>query len=293
MNNSLSISLGRWGTQTRLTVIEKKEDEVFFNKQRVNLKTPFATRLITFLNLLNQNAARCRYRIESINNLPLAAGFASSASGFAALTLSLSQLYNWHLTRKELSILARLGSGSATRSLWHGFVKWHMGIKASGMDSYGEKIKVKWPELCVGLLIIDKTHKKISSSSAMAQTMLQSKRYKKWPIYANKDCEIIEEAIHKKDIALLGSSAQRNSIAMHACLQDFSPPILYNTPQTDQMMRKVFSLQDNKYDIYFTQDAGPNLILIFLKKDIPLVLNHFPLMKIVFPFSNERYNTNV
>ena len=91
------------------------------------------------------------YLIETDTNVPIAAGFASSACGFAALVQALNNLYDWKLSKKDLSILARLGSGSACRSLFDGFVEWQKGEAFDGMDSYGIKLEYIWPELRKGM----------------------------------------------------------------------------------------------------------------------------------------------
>ena len=293
MNNSLSVSLGQWGTTTKLTILNEQYDKIFLNNQQMTNDTVFSKRLIGFLNLFRTSVDRITFLVETHSNLPIAAGLASSASGFAALTVALNKLFGWDLSKEELSILARLGSGSATRSLWHGFVKWHAGHLDDGMDSYAEKINVTWEELCIGLLILDQGKKKISSSSAMAQVMDQSTLYKTWPRKANIDFCLLEQAIKQKNIAVLGSVAQKNSARMHATMQDISPPIIYNTATTNEMINTVLSLQAQKHDIYFTQDAGPNLVLLFLKKDLRTVLKYFSPVKIIFPFASKNRNADV
>mgnify|MGYP002266557027 CR=1 FL=1 len=81
-------------------------------------------------------------------SVPSAAGLASSASGYAVLVLALDDLFEWNLADKELSLLARLGSGSASRSLFPGFSVWHQGTQTDGLDSYVEAIYTKWIEFC-------------------------------------------------------------------------------------------------------------------------------------------------
>jgi diphosphomevalonate decarboxylase len=287
MNNSLSISLGEYGTHTSITVIDDKRDKIFFNRKEIGHHTAFSKRLINFLDLFRVEKNKPYFLIETAANLPVCAGFASSASGFAALTLALQKLFDWHLTKEKLSILARLGSGSAARSLWHGFVKWHAGHLNNGMDSYAEKIPLTWNQLCIGLLVIAAKKKKISSSHAMAHTILQSKRYTTWPQTAHQHCLVIEKAIKEKNMILLGQTAQQNSIDMHAVMHASDPPINYNTPQTNAAIHQILGLQKKKHAIYFTQDAGSNLILLFTQQDMPIVLHYFPQVKVILPFANK------
>jgi diphosphomevalonate decarboxylase len=103
------------------------------------------------------------YRVETVNTVPTAAGLASSASGFAALTLAVDQLCRWKLTPRQLSILARLGSGSASRSVYRGFVEWQAGADESGMDSFAVPLRGTWPELRLGLIKVSTAAKKPSA----------------------------------------------------------------------------------------------------------------------------------
>ncbi len=72
---------------------------------------------------------KMKVQITSSNNFPTASGMASSASGLSCVAGCLSKLYGLNLSSKEMSIIARLGSGSACRSLDGGFVEWHCGFQ--------------------------------------------------------------------------------------------------------------------------------------------------------------------
>ena len=157
VTSSLSISLGEKGATTTLTVNNQSHDNIILNQKKVELTTTFAQRLIQFLDLFRRDYF---FDINIQTNIPIAAGLASSACGFAALVQALNQLFGWELSPIELSILARLGSGSASRSIWQGFVEWHAGVRKDGMDSYAECLEKKWPELCIGLLLLDSNEKK-------------------------------------------------------------------------------------------------------------------------------------
>jgi diphosphomevalonate decarboxylase len=99
--------------------------------------------------------------------VPTAAGLASSASGYAALVLALNDAFQWQLNPTQLSMLARLGSGSASRSLFNGFATWQMGQQEDGLDSYAVAIDTQWPDFCIGLVEIDVSEKAIGSTAGM------------------------------------------------------------------------------------------------------------------------------
>ncbi len=275
VTSSLSISLGKKGATTEIQISDEAQDRVTLNNQIIDTTSTFYKRLIEFLNLFFPQRTM-RFQINTITNIPTAAGLASSASGFAALVLTLNQLFNWELAEYELSILARLGSGSATRSIWQGFVEWRMGTREDGMDSYGEPITKIWPELCIGLLIISTSEKPISSRDAMKRTLTTSPFYSAWPSKVADDLLLIKQAIHEQDFQLLGKTAESNAMAMHATMLSAWPPISYALPETVLAMQKIWQLRQEGLQLYFTQDAGPNLKLLFLKKDSDVVRAHFP-----------------
>ncbi len=285
VTSSLSISLGKKGTLTEVKISDTKQDIVIANHQAVDPASSFSKRLIEFLNLFRPNPS-CYFYVNTQTNIPTAAGLASSASGFAALVMALNQLFGWNLNASELSILARLGSGSASRSIWPGFVEWQMGTREDGMDSYGTKIPEVWPELCIGLLVLSSQEKGISSREAMQRTVTTSPFYSQWPQKVNDDLTMIKPAIQSHDFALLGKVAESNAMAMHALMLSAWPPVSYALPETVIMMQKIWKLRDQGVQIYFTQDAGPNLKLLFLKKEMNEILTHFPNAEIVQPFED-------
>lgn len=285
VTSSFSVSLGDKGTLTKLSISHEKQDTIILDDQILDANLEFCKRLTTFLDLFRMHT-KIIFKVHTKNNIPTAAGLASSASGFAALVSALDQLFNWQLPGYELSILARLGSGSACRSIWQGFVEWQKGERKDGMDSYGIPFNASWPELCVGLIILSKQKKLISSRDAMQRTLTTSPFYTSWPAKVDKDLSEIKQAITTKDFILLGKIAEWNAMAMHATMLSAWPPITYFLPQTLLAMHKVWRLRDQGLQLYFTQDAGPNLKLLFLKEDINSVIKYFPEVEIIQPFSD-------
>lgn len=311
LTNSLSVSLGNYGALTKISEIEPSSkihqpyDSIWVNNQeltsvhRANSKIQstnlndfiitqaqqsFCTRLVSFLDLFRRTPD-IRFRVETEVNIPIAAGLASSACGFAALVKALAELYHWKLEKNQLSILARLGSGSACRSLWHGFVEWEKGERLDGLDSYGVPMDQTFPELRVGLFIVDETEKPISSRLAMKKTKESSPFFSQWPEKVKQDLEAIKMAIQAQDFALLGSSAESNAMAMHALMMTANPPILYMTPETIKGMQAVWRCRAEGLPVYFTQDAGPNLKILFLARDSQIITERFKGLSIIAPFN--------
>ena len=197
MTASLSISLAQKGSHFAYQVIDATEDGLFLNEKIVLSNHDFYQRLFSFIDLFRIDGYP-RLQINITSTIPIAAGLASSASGFASVVEGLNELFGWQLQQRELSILARLGSGSACRSIWHGFVEWQLGVREDGMDSHGVALDCRWPEFHIGLLLASKEKKSISSREAMAITKQTSKLYHQWPAEVTRDLQEIKQGLKEK-----------------------------------------------------------------------------------------------
>jgi len=286
MNSSLSISLPSLGTQTQIQYHQSSNqtnDHIQLNHQPLPPQHPFAKRISQFLDLFRPNP-QDTFSVLTHNSVPTGAGLASSASGYAALVLALEDLFQWGLNRQQLSILARIGSGSASRSLFKGFAIWHKGTKADGSDSFAQAIDTRWPELRIGLIKIDLTEKAIGSTLGMQNTVNHCPLYQAWPQQAEKDVQTLQTAIQTQDFTLLGKTAEHNALNMHATMIATWPPILYWQSQSITAMQKVWQLRQTGLEVYFTMDAGPNLKLIFQQKDAEKLQTEFKTMDIIQVF---------
>ena len=279
---SLSVSLGELGSEVELVVVGRR-DVCILNGRELPADSNFARRATEFLNLFRPTR-NTGFRMTAINSIPTAAGLASSASGFAALTLALDRLFGWRLTPAELSILARLGSGSACRSIHPGFVKWRGGTRADGMDSHAAPIKACWPGFCLGLVVLTEAEKAVSSRAAMNRTTATSILYRAWPEQVRRDMREITAAIRTRDFPRLGAAAEANALAMHATMIAARPPVFYWQPASVAIMQRVWTLRGKGLALYFTMDAGSNLKLLFLERDAACVRRLFPGVRIVRPF---------
>lgn len=280
---SLSISLGHLGATTTLRLNHRSTDCIKLNGEVLDPNISFSKRLRNFLDLFRFEN-NFYFDVETHSNIPVAAGLASSACGFAAVVLALDQLFQWQLPKKTLSILARLGSGSASRSLWQGFVEWRMGIQDNGSDSMGIPLDIEWPELRVGLVVLDPSAKTLSSREAMQSTVLTSPFYEAWTNSQKGDCANLKQALYAHDFERMALIAEANALRLHALMLSASPPILYSNPETIHTIHHIWDCRKKGLPVFFTQDAGPNLKLLFLEKDIDSIQKTFPAVQIVNPF---------
>lgn len=208
-------------------------------------------------------------RVVSESNFPVAAGLASSASGFAALTVAAAAAAGLKLSPKELSILTRQGSGSACRSIFGGFVEWHRGEKDDGSDSFAEEIVDKdyFPEFRMITTIVQKKKKPVTSRAGMAQTVETCPYYQAWLETVTDDLKSVKEGIKEKDFDKVGQSAEHNCLKMHALMIATRPAIVYWIPATMEIIQSVLAWREEGLKCYFTIDAGPNVKVLCLGKD--------------------------
>ncbi len=285
VNASLSVSLDTLGTRTCLKPIDGDQDQVWLNGQPVSKEQPFAAKIIDYLDLF-RSADSPRLNVDTHNNIPTAAGLASSASGFAALIKAIDELYGYQWQPEVLSAFARMGSGSASRSLYEGFVQWHMGVREDGMDSYAEPLDQQWPEFRLGLLTLTEAEKAVGSRAGMQRTIETAHLYQSWPLQAAADLEKLTQAIHDQDFSTLGQTAEQNALSMHATMIASWPPLLYWQPESVATMQRIWQLREQGVELYFTMDAGPNIKLLFTKEQEQAISTAFPAVKIVSPFAS-------
>lgn len=275
VTSSLSYTLPHFTTTTR---VEPRDgaDTVTLNGTLLPAEDPFAARLSAFLDLFRTDHG---YAVDTQTSIPIAAGVASSSSGFAALVLALNDLYRWELDRTDCSLLARLGSGSACRSLFDHFVEWHAGTALDGMDSVAEPLNVSWPDFRIGLWCLSPAPKPVGSRTAMRRTRETSALYDAWPQQVEHDLTLIRAAVYARDLEQLGPAAESNALAMHATMLAARPPILYWQSATIGGLHQVWTARAAGIPVYATMDAGPNIKLIYCADTEPLVREHFPDMQ--------------
>ncbi len=201
-----------------------------------------------------------------------AAGLASSASGFAALALAAARAAGLALAPAELSELARLGSGSAARSIFGGFVEMARGARADGSDAVAHPLEtgVGWDVRLV-VAITAAGEKAIGSTAAMRRTAETSPYYEPWVRSVDGDLAAARAAIAARDLAALGAVAERSALRMHASAFAADPPIVYWNPATLAAMASVRLLRERGTPAFFTIDAGPHVKVLCDARDAEAV----------------------
>ncbi|MBT3405940.1 diphosphomevalonate decarboxylase [Candidatus Woesearchaeota archaeon] len=269
-NNSISLTISDLHTHTTVEFNEElKEDQITLNDSQIDETS--RKQIIKFLDIIRKDSD-LKAKIVSKNNFPTASGLASSASGYAALTLAATKALNLNLTKEELSKLARRGSGSACRSIYGGLSEWQKGTNND--DSFAKQIEKKdyWPDLRMLICTTTTEEKKTKSRAGMAQTVATSPMYKSWLDTIENDLTNVRTAIKNKDFTLLGKTAESNCLKMHATMITTEPPIIYWNPTTIKIMKQVELLREQGIECYYTMDAGPQVKILCLKNNQETIL---------------------
>jgi diphosphomevalonate decarboxylase len=255
---SLSLTLDGLSTRTSVVFDAKlSADELVLNGAAADERA--TGRVSRLLDLVRARAGRREHaRVDSANDFPTAAGLASSASAFAALALAATRAAGLRLDDRELSILARRGSGSAARSIFGGLVEMHRGSRADGEDSFAEPIASDW-DLRMIIAATTRGPKQTLSTDGMQHTATTSPYYEAWVRLNERDLETARAAIEARDLEALGAVTEASCLSMHASALAARPAVLYFHGATIEGYRLIQELRRGGVPVWFTCDAGPHV----------------------------------
>lgn len=260
------------------------KQESFDNKRLINCLKEIKARAKAE-RTVDDDFLKWRVHVSSMNNFPTAAGLASSAAGYACLVTALAKLYK---IQSDISAIARLGSGSACRSVYGGFVRWHAGVDPQGIDSIATQIvdSGHWPEMRALILVVGETKKKVSSTIGMRITANTSELLKHRIKYCVPErTEEIIKAIKQRNFEKFAEITMKDSNQCHAVCLDSFPPITYMSEVSHLIVELIHKYNEasGKTKVAYTFDAGPNACLYLLESEVPRVV---ALVKHFFPSSN-------
>lgn len=201
-------------------------------------------------------------KVVSENNFPKSTGLSSSGSGFAALTMAASKAIGLNLSEKELSILARQGSGTACRCVCGGFVEWLDGETSDESYSLSFAQADSFPIRDL-VTIVSEDKKKLSSTEghdlAESSPFFKARQEKIKEKLLN-----VKKAILDKDFATLGELVETEALEFHSILLTSKPNILLFYPGTVEVMQAVRKLRETGVPVYFTINTGFNVHVLTL-----------------------------
>jgi diphosphomevalonate decarboxylase len=271
INPSLSMTLKNSKTITSWEIIpsDKYELEIYLDDVK---KDSFKSKIEKWFDYLGSDfdfLKRSKSIIRTHNTFPHSTGIASSASAFASLSLCLTQIHS-HVNGKELeaeqiSELARLGSGSASRSIEGPFCEW--GGTSDKFATPLKNVHESFMNLRDAICIVSNEKKSVSSTighGLMDNHIFQSSRVKQ----ANLNLNLLNSAIENGDVWKFGEILEEEALTLHSLMMTSSPSFILLEPNTLAIIKHLRKFR-NDYNIplFFTLDAGPNVHLIYLSKD--------------------------
>ncbi|QRO00817.1 diphosphomevalonate decarboxylase [Archangium violaceum] len=259
--SSLSMTLSPLSVRTTVAFGVGSADEVELNGYVA--KGSERDRVLRVLDAVRAEAKDAKLgpaRMVSRGDFPAAAGLASSAAGFAALAVAARAAAGLPADPRAASILSRLGSGSACRSVQGGFCEWMRGERPDGTDSYAvQRFDEKhWPELRMVVAIVNRDEKEVKSRDGMKNAVETSPYYSAWVKDAEAEVVRARELIARKDLQALGELCERNAWRMHATSLAADPPLCYLLPKTLELIHSLREQRKKGVPVWFTLDAGPN-----------------------------------
>lgn len=263
-NGSISLCISELTTTTTVEFQEKlRQDEVMINGED---KAAEVRRVSRHLDLIRHQAGIATFaKVVSTNSFPTATGLSSSASGFAALTVAAANAAELQLSEKELSILARQGSGSACRSIPGGWVEW---IDAdTSDDSYAVSLfpADHWDIVDV-VAVVSEGPKEVATSDGQ-KLIDTSPFFEVRKAGMKQKIADIKRAIAKRDFTTFGEITEREALNMHAVMLTSNPALIYWTSGTLEIMKLCSAWRASGLEVYFTINTGQDIHLLVQKKD--------------------------
>lgn len=284
-NPSISFTLKNAVTTTELSfsrlskkLSELQVDYLFEGKK----DKKFEQRILKFLNSIEDSFPflnEYQLNFSSSNSFPHSAGIASSASSLSALSLclcSLDKALNKNKYKNEddffktASHYARLGSGSAGRSLFGGMATWgELSNDSNSSDNYASPFydfHPKFKDFQDTIILVDKNEKSVSST--MGHQLMNNHPYKEMRYSeASANLANLMDALKKGDLESFGEIVEREALSLHGLMMTSNPPFILMKGKTLTLIEEIQAFRKNsKVPVWFTLDAGPNIHLLYPKE---------------------------
>lgn len=283
-NSSISYTLTNSFTETTLKFTPKQEDgfdvKVYLEGE---FKESFAPKIITFFERITSYIPfleQYSFEVHTSNSFPHSSGIASSASGMSAMALCLVEIekqlgakLSEDQALEKASFLARLGSGSACRSVYKGLVEWggNNFIKGSS-DLYGtkfpdEEIHDVFKTFHDTILLIHEGEKSVSST--VGHNLMNGHPYAERRFdEANENLQKLIPILKSGDVKAFGELVEHEALTLHAMMMMSNPAFILMKPNTVAALDKLWEFRrETGNQLYFTLDAGANVHLLYPAED--------------------------
>ncbi|EZL74401.1 TPA: diphosphomevalonate decarboxylase [Streptococcus pyogenes] len=258
--SSISLTLENMFTTTSVSFLPDTATSDQFYINGVLQNDEEHTKISTIIDQFRQ-PGQAFVKMETQNNMPTAAGLSSSSSGLSALVKACDQLFDTQLDQKALAQKAKFASGSSSRSFFGPVAAWD---KDSGAI-YKVETDLK---MAMIMLVLNAAKKPISSREGMKLCRDISTTFDEWVEQSAIDYQHMLTYLKTNNFEKVGQLTEANALAMHATTKTANPPFSYLTKESYQAMEAVKELRQEGFACYFTMDAGPNVKVLCLEKDL-------------------------
>ncbi|HFX4112822.1 TPA: diphosphomevalonate decarboxylase [Streptococcus pyogenes] len=258
--SSISLTLENMFTTTSVSFLPDTATSDQFYINGVLQNDEEHTKISTIIDQFRQ-PGQAFVKMETQNNMPTAAGLSSSSSGLSALVKACDQLFDTQLDQKALAQKAKFASGSSSRSFFGPVAAWD---KDSGAI-YKVETDLK---MAMIMLVLNAAKKPISSREGMKLCRDTSTTFDEWVEQSAIDYQHMLTYLKTNNFEKVGQLTEANALAMHATTKTANPPFSYLTKESYQVMEAVKELRQEGFACYFTMDAGPNVKVLCLEKDL-------------------------
>lgn len=268
---SISLTLDALRTETTLRFDDELNTDTFLLDEKP-ADDQQLSRVSNFLNLLAGNKNRPAAFIESKNFFPTGAGLASSASGFAALTVAAAKALGISVSPQQLSAWARQGSGSAARSIYGGFAEMKRGEDSTDEHDFAVPLHDEnfW-DVRLLIAVTSEHHKSIGSTEGMKRTAQTAPYYNEWVRTSTEDLKNMRRALAQKNFDRVGELTEHSCFKMHGLAMAAAPPLLYWNAATVECIHSIWSIRKQGIPAYVTIDAGPQVKVLCTPNNVSSV----------------------
>ena len=282
INPSISFTLSKCISDTRIKFTRKPGPSTTVDLNFMFEEKPapaFAKRMIKFLEDISDVCPfvkQYNIEIESSNSFPHSAGIASSASGFSAVGLCLASIEDLLYSnldedaafRKKASYLARLGSGSACRSIF-GEASWwgESSTLPASSDYYAVEAKALLHNAFTNfqdtIIVVSADEKPVSSTHGHG--LMDFHPYREGRLQqADQHLLALKSALGSGDLERFGLIVENEALSLHALMMSSSPGYFLITGNTIEAIQAIRAFRaSDGVPCYFTLDAGPNIHLLY------------------------------
>jgi diphosphomevalonate decarboxylase len=264
-NENLAMTLD--GPFVDVTVSESEAFSVTSANKELTEKD--ITRFAKTINLINIYLSTIHYPLSTSisitidSQIPSSIGLASSAAVFSALAKAISGLVECELSDEQISVMARLGSGSAARSIFGGFgaIRNEPNDFIDGSVGYQVADEHHW-NLHDIIIVPSTKEKEVGSTTGHAKAWTSPDFEKRVQEIGDRRLQECVDAILKKDFEKLQAVAEEDCMDMHHCMQTQDPPLNYLSKETYRIIDEIKALRKAEHlPVLFTMDAGPTVHL--------------------------------